>query len=59
MPQTAAGDVELLIYRTINVADEAVKACHEQLSCGHPIRVAMDDAMLRLHDARRATEVIT
>lgn len=47
------GPVEA-IYRTIRVADDAVRVCHEELVVTHPARQAIDDVIVRLHDARRA-----
>lgn len=57
MPEGATSAVEA-ICRTIRVADDAVIACHVQLPPAHPARAAMDDVVVRLHDARRAAELV-
>lgn len=55
-PPAGVGPVEV-IYRTIRHADDAVRVCHEQLPAGHLARAKMDDAIIVLHEARRAAEV--
>lgn len=56
MAPAATELLELLIHRAISAADRAVSAVHDLLPAGHPCRAALDDVVVRLHDARRAAE---